>query len=418
MGAHSKLSPSSSERWVNCPASIRLSEGAPPQPQSKAAAEGTVAHTLTEALLKGEADEFDLMELVGTKRKYGAFEFEITNEMLDGALLFKETIKKDEARLLKKPATIHRKIEQRLIASSIDKALWGKGDAVIFQKGNALLVYDYKYGKGYAVEVKDNYQLLSYLVGAMDTLAGKVYGHLELIVVQPRAPHADGPIRRWVVSKEKVAEFITLVKAAIVRTKDPNEKPLRGNWCVFCPAKQVDKKTGLPFCPAIKEGLQKALETDFEVISTETVKSLPDIDTMPLDKLALVLDWEDEIKDWVKAAHERAKSVLDSGGEVPRYKLVKGRKGNRTYVGGAEKKLDDYCAVLGDDALYKPRELLSPAQVEKAIGEKQFAALDITERAEPGKSLVPISDKRPAVKNAPEKDFIDLTKNDERVWPK
>lgn len=417
MVAHSTLSPSSSDRWINCPASIRLSADAPPQPQSEAAAEGSVAHLLPEALVGGTADELSLMERVGTIVPYGKFKFTITDEMLDGALLFNNVVEEDKKKLTK-PASINCLVEKRVIASSIDKQVWGKADTILFQKGNSLFVYDYKYGRRYIVEAKDNSQALIYLIGAMNTFAGTAFDHLEIIIVQPRGEHKNGPVRRWVVSKKEIVEFVDKARMAVGRTKDPNQKPKTGKWCVFCPAKQVNAKTGLPFCPAIREGLQKALETDFEIITTESVKALPSIDKMPLDKLALILDWEDEIKDWVKAAHERAKSILDSGGEIPRYKLVEGRKGNRSYVEGAEKKVEaEFGDVLGEDAIYEPRKLKSAATIEKLVGKKEFAALEVTERAKPGQSIVPVSDKRPAVKASPERDFTDLTKDQGPVWP-
>jgi hypothetical protein len=45
---HAKLSPSASERWMTCPASIRMEEQVPPEPESTYAAEGTAAHSLGE----------------------------------------------------------------------------------------------------------------------------------------------------------------------------------------------------------------------------------------------------------------------------------------------------------------------------------------------------------------------------------
>ena len=41
--AHSRLGASTSERWFNCPASVRLSDGIPSR-ESPYAAEGTLAH--------------------------------------------------------------------------------------------------------------------------------------------------------------------------------------------------------------------------------------------------------------------------------------------------------------------------------------------------------------------------------------
>ena len=48
---HALLSASSSHRWLNCPPSVRLSEGIPDQ-GSDYAREGTDAHSLCEGLLR------------------------------------------------------------------------------------------------------------------------------------------------------------------------------------------------------------------------------------------------------------------------------------------------------------------------------------------------------------------------------
>lgn len=52
---HALLSPSSSERWISCPPSVRMSEGIEEKP-SEYAAEGTAAHSLC---------EYKLHELLG-----------------------------------------------------------------------------------------------------------------------------------------------------------------------------------------------------------------------------------------------------------------------------------------------------------------------------------------------------------------
>ena len=48
---HALLSPSSSERWISCPPSVRMSEGIEEKP-SEYAAEGTAAHSLCEYKLR------------------------------------------------------------------------------------------------------------------------------------------------------------------------------------------------------------------------------------------------------------------------------------------------------------------------------------------------------------------------------
>lgn len=51
--AHARLSPSSAERWMTCPGSVKLAEGIEDKGSSYAA-EGTAAHELAEHILRGE----------------------------------------------------------------------------------------------------------------------------------------------------------------------------------------------------------------------------------------------------------------------------------------------------------------------------------------------------------------------------
>ena len=86
MTLHARLSPSSAQRWINCPGSIREIEKAPPAPDSFAAREGTAAHELAEVCLKRNqnADEF-----------IGAFfnDFEVDEEMADAVQLYLDTVR-------------------------------------------------------------------------------------------------------------------------------------------------------------------------------------------------------------------------------------------------------------------------------------------------------------------------------------
>ena len=51
MKKHALYSASGSERWINCPASICLSDGQPDLPTIAAATEGTSAHSVLEDVL-------------------------------------------------------------------------------------------------------------------------------------------------------------------------------------------------------------------------------------------------------------------------------------------------------------------------------------------------------------------------------
>ena len=198
---HAEFAPSAAHRWMNCPASVPMSRDAPPDKGSEHAAEGSVAHKVADRLVTGTMDELELLELVGTTLDHEKFTIKITEEMVDGAVLYRDTVAADLRELGKqgRPAGVGHVSETRVRASVIDKDLWGTADFLLWQNGNVLYVYDYKFGKGVPVEAEENEQMLIYALGAMEKIGCRAYDRIELVIVQPRAPHADGPVRRWPV---------------------------------------------------------------------------------------------------------------------------------------------------------------------------------------------------------------------------
>lgn len=86
------------------------------------------------------------------------------------------------------------------------------------------------------------------------------------------------------------------------------------------------------------------------------------------------------------------------GGEIPGYKVVEGREGNRKWTDEAVvlKTLTD--AGLTAEEVTETR-LLSPAAMDKALGKKRAAELltDYIDRSPGAPAVVPETDKRPAL---------------------
>ena len=183
---------------MNCPGSVRLSAQAGEQASSSYAREGTAAHQLAEWRLRHNCDASDYPEETITVE---GEEFPVTDEMQAAVQLYLDTIRAE----VEADGALF--FEQRLSLAHIDEELFGTADAAIWQpKRSRLIVVDLKYGKGKAVEVEGNTQFLYYAVGADRELrnSGPNVGYrgvaeIELVVVQPRAPHKDGPVRRWVI---------------------------------------------------------------------------------------------------------------------------------------------------------------------------------------------------------------------------
>lgn len=249
--AHAILGASSAHRWMECPGSVRLSADLWNQ-SNLAAHEGSAAHHLARAAVLNKP----IQRLQGGGISYrgivykslphlsqwpdGDPVFEITAEMIAGAMLYGETVRQ-QAATAGHPAAID--LEVRLSLEAIGPGLFGTGDAVVVGP-DQLSVTDFKYGKG-VVEVAGNPQLLYYALGALLREEARPHGQrppvIETVIVQPRATHPDGPVRRALYTFTEVRyAFADRLRAAVARAQDP-AAPLIADpeQCQWCPAKLI-----------------------------------------------------------------------------------------------------------------------------------------------------------------------------------
>lgn len=270
-------------------------------------------------------------------------------------------------------------IEERFTLHHIDSELYGTGDAAIGQPFGKLMVIDFKYGQGVAVEAKENPQMMYYTAGAA---MGGDYLEYEAVIIQPRCSHPEGPIRRWTFDQDRLDRFEKELKDKVIETRSdsavfiPSEE-----GCKFCDAKA--------YCPTIKE---KALATAMVVFDdVEDKPILPPIDSIPVAKLGEILEVATLIKGWLKEVEAKVFHQLEHGNKVEGYKLVKGRA-NRKWKN--ETAIIEELELLGEEGCFTPPKLLSPAQLEKKVG-KEFVATH-TEKPSGKLSVVKESDKREA----------------------
>ena len=405
MTKHAVLGPSSAERWMNCPGSVALCANCPPAPANIYAAEGTVAHRWAEQLVSENMGELELLALVGTKDTAEGFDIEITREMVEGIQLYRDTIRGDRCELELGPGAIHEFSEMKVQDEALSAELWGTADYLMNQCGHKLVVYDFKYGKK-PVEVTGNKQLAIYALGAQKTLKNAETLKVELVIVQPRGEHVDGPVRRWNVPVGWLEDFREKVKKAIAATKTADAALVPGEHCRWCPAKAQ--------CPALYAVVQKTAGADFDVVP----HGLPEVRQMSVEKLAQAYLWRDTIDSWFSAVADRMQDILSSGGKVPGFKLVNGRS-NRKWI-SEEAVVEEWEEQLPPGALFK-HTLLSPAELEKLpeVGKGKIDHLTFKPVAK--KAIARDIDPRPKVASAAQDDFAVIDggmppKRDE-LWP-
>lgn len=376
MSRHALLSASSSHRWLNCPPSARLCETCEDK-GSDYAAEGTDAHTLCEYKLKTalglpaenptENLSFYSEEMEECAGGYAAYILELV-----------ETAKQTCA----DPVVL---IEQRLDFSRYVEGGFGTGDCVVIADGT-LHIVDYKHGQGVLVEAVDNPQLKLYALGALEIFDG-IYDidTVSMTIYQPRRDN----VSTYTVFKESLCQWAEdVLKPAAELAYAGGGEYHCGEWCQFCEAKYECRKRA--------EANMELAKYDFKLpplLEDDEIESI-------LGKIDGLVAWASDIKDYALRA-------ALGGKRWQGWKLVEGRS-NRRYIS------EDVVAQTVQKAGYDPYEhkLMGITAMEKALGKAKFAELlgGLVEKPQGKPTLVPESDKRPAM-NTANLDFMEEISN-------
>lgn len=397
-GAHSPLGPSSAHRWFECPGSLRYSWNIISD-SSTYADEGTAAHELAAKCLQDGSDAWEhageVIKVEGREAGEPIMrEFVANEDMGDAVQLYLNVIR--EAVALDPDAKLF--VETKFDLSDIARGVYGTSDApILLPSLKRLIVNDYKHGIGVAVDVveKDaagvehgNPQLLTYAAGALQEVAAQGYevAEVELVIVQPRAAHPGGPVRRWTISVAALGEWVSNELVAGVRRAEDPDAPLKmGAWCQFCPAKL--------YCPAMQKAIAVVEEQATDVVAQLTTDALAD----RVRKARL-------LKPYLKALEDELyMRVVKRGEKAPGFKVVEARANRvfkEVFVNPDNGKTETFekavVAAFGDDA-YEPRSFKSPAQIEKLPTGKAFAAKWAYRKVD-NLTLADENDKRNAVK--------------------
>lgn len=381
--SHAKLSPSGAHRWINCPGSLRLSEGIV-TPPSIYADEGSAAHHLAcicltrqtnaekylDRVLRQLPDGWSLLQRGAEARSE---DFVVDDDMVNAVQVYLDTVYADRVF----GANIY--FEHRVKLPEL--GIWGTADCLRIVPYDKLQIYDYKHGAGVAVEVIDNPQLAIYAAAALENNDVQT---VELVIVQPRARHKDGPVRRWTLTVQELQKWVNDVLApAVEATKDPEAPLSAGEWCKFCPA--------LPICPAIREHAIATAQADFQTVE------LPPPERLQKSDLIRVLQSAELLRKWLNSVEAFVQDRLEKGENYPGFKLVRKRANRRWKEGAAE-------ALQGQPVF--ETVLLSPAKAEKVKG-LTIDLAPLIERTEGELTIAPESDRREAVVINSAADFIE-----------
>ena len=379
--AHAALGASSAYRWMACPGSVELTKDIP-RKSSAYSLEGTAAHAMGELAIKEGKDPV----------AYVGEDFDGVIGTLDMANAVKVYV--DYVWGLK-DAGYQVEIEHRFSLEKLEPPapMFGTSDCVAYSLAERLLVVaDYKHGAGVPVEVEDNPQLKYYALGALLSMNpdAKVQT-VRLAIIQPRAQHKDGPVRTFDLPAGELLDFAEDLLAAAHRTTLPDAPLAAGKHCRFCAAQ--------PMCPELHREAQL-------VATEEFAKPLVDPRLLSPEQLGAILEKADLIEDWLRSIRQHVQTELESGRDVPGWKVVP-KRASRVWAN--EREVLDWAKQQGlqTDELYD-QKLKSPAALEKVVGKKNLPEA-LVAKVSSGYTLAPANDPRPAITNVAADEFSALT---------
>lgn len=406
MTSHALISPSGAERWFACPASLWLSKDEPDQ-SSEYAKEGTTAHALAEYCFNfnKKADG-----LVGMKTVVN--DIDVDEEMAEAVQIYVDTVNGIRSSM---SDVLVFDVEQKLDFSELldistntmntdykPEKSFGTADVVLLGDGE-LQVHDLKYGKGVRVSAENNKQLLIYALSAYYYYSlGCEINKISVHIHQPRLNHYSD----FTLTPDKLFDFGKQLKekAGIAYSIYLNGPQSDTDFCAgesqcrFCKAASK--------CETLANYVAQTIEADFENLDDTFVEH---VDKLSNEALANRFKSIGLIKAWITAVETKVQSELQLGNSVPGFKLVLSRQGNRVWTSEEEAENALKSFRLKQDEMYS-RKLISPTQALKVLkgSGKRIAKLEeIITRSEGKPTVVPESDKRPAI--FPADDFTDLT---------
>jgi len=228
---------------------------------------------------------------------------------------------------------------------------WGTPDGAQYNPETRVLrVPDYKFGHRF-VEVFENWQLIAYAAGMMEHLNLRDYETtVELMLVQPRSYHPDGPIRKWTIGGEKLRTLVNIAHWAAHEALGPDATTRSGPHCAFCPARHA--------CMTLQNAAGNAM--DFSGQPDPILRKPDDMGR----ELRLVNIAIDRLTARQTGLEEQVNAALRGGETVPFFQLEESVPRERWTA--TPEEVVAVMAALKPEAKIGKLELVTPKQAIKA----------------------------------------------------
>jgi len=374
--AHATLSPSSAERWLVCPASLRMiaSLDRVDDGGSEYAAEGTRAHDLAEI---EAAYVFDLT----SKPQYRAFKaawLKRAEEHGDDVEEMERHVQtyvymlQDVAADLAEDGHVSVRLEERVQTGV--PGCWGTADAVLLTP-RRLHTVDFKYGRGVRVEAEGNPQLRLYAVGALELL--DLLGTVEEVGMSICQPRTGGMSHDRMSAVDLYRWRDEVVMPAARATQHPD--------ALFGPSEEACR-----WCPAAGVcGPRKAHIVDREFGNPNLLAE---------EDLAGAVLMLSEIRDWCNAVEAEAlKQAYSEGKTLPGLKVV--LSGGKRSIPDQEKAIETLVGAGYDRSQVARESVQTLSALERLVGKRNLPELlgPLLVKSDGKPALVPVDDPRQEV---------------------
>jgi hypothetical protein len=406
--AHAPFSPSSTDRFLVCPAAVPLSEklretGSIPCGSSKHTRRGEAGHELAEIHLAAWTNpEPDTDKTITIHTRDGDPSYDSSGMSTTQAFKARDLVPyvqpyldavreayHDEMLMFdKEDVTLF--VEERI--DIVPPDCYGTSDAVIVTP-ETLHVFDLKCGDGKIVSAEWNKQLMSYAAGwcaKYDWQFCEVHLH---IVQRARGDHDLDPHSIFICSTDDLKEHMKVLKEAIKKSQKVGGSDgagITGDHCHWCPAQSV--------CPAQQSLALRAAQQIFEDDTDIADATLEPKDPVAMSdaQLQFILRNAKVLRGFVDAVEAHVAEKMMNGEDFAGYKIIEGRS-SRTWNPNME---DDEVAAALDSAGCDPykEKLIGITEAEKQIGKAEMQILEIDGiimKPSGAPKVVPMSHKSP-----------------------
>lgn len=384
--SHSRISPSSSKRWMVCPGSVKLIEELNLTPNSSNAADlGTRIHALGEHLIKQHFYPKGLNNYALPEEILSSITKDDKIEANEYFNYVKSIADQDDFSVVFS--------EIKVDMPEISEELYGTVDCVIVQD-KKLHIIDLKTGAN-AVSAEMNTQLMIYAYGVLSSFNRnpmrardiEKIDQIELHIFQKNRRINCDNVNSFTISREKLQKFVKEdVKSAIdkVFSKNPKCYPSE-KACQYCPASSK--------CKTLYESIVDQIKGDFETIE----ESIANSNSLEVNKIEELVEKKKMIKKFLDDLEEQLLLQLKSGYQSEKFKLVE-KSTKRTWINEVEAY--EFLSNILDEDEFAPRSLRTPTQCLELVDDDIKTELNkLIYKPEGELTIAPMSSKKSAKKS-------------------